>query len=75
MDSGSEDFSLALPSSDAALSSASGSSCGLPKAKRTKRAYSMKESKRGASFVHCIICSTDFSVASGGVHEIKRHRR
>ena len=34
----------------------------------------MKQSKRGASFVYCNICCTDFSVASGGVHEVKRHQ-
>ena len=63
-----------LPSSSSGLS--------LPPSKRTKRAskwqdewkkYNMKQSKRGESYVYCNICCTDFSVASGGVHEVKRH--
>ena len=68
---------------EASTSGSSSCSSGLPPApKRTKRAskwqeewkkYSMKQSKRGASFVHCNICCTDFSIASGGVHEVKRH--
>lgn len=33
----------------------------------------MSESRRGPSFVHCSICGTEFSVASGGAHEVKRH--
>ena len=33
----------------------------------------MKESRKGSSFVYCNICCTDFSVASGGLHEVKRH--
>ena len=33
----------------------------------------MKQSEKGVSFVFCSICSIDFSVACGGVHEIKRH--
>ena len=34
----------------------------------------MKQSeKKGVSIVFCNICSIDFSVVSGGVHEIKRH--
>ena len=33
----------------------------------------MKQSKRGSSFVHCNLCGNDFSIASGGVHEVKRH--
>ena len=35
--------------------------------------YHMSESKRGASYAHCDICQTDFSVASGGFNEVKRH--
>lgn len=55
---------------------------GLPHLKKIKRAskwqdewkkYNMKPSKRGPSFVFCNICCSDFSVASGGVHELKRH--
>ena len=35
--------------------------------------HNMKQSKRGASFIHCNLCGNDFSIASGGVHEVKRH--
>ena len=35
--------------------------------------YNMNESRKGPSFVHCNICSTDFSVASGGLYDVKRH--
>ena len=61
---------------------AAASSLEPPTRKKTKRdskwqddwkKYNMKPSKKGPSFAHCNICSTDFSVASGGVHEIKRH--
>jgi hypothetical protein len=62
--------------------SESQSAMGLPPKKKTKRdskwqdgwkQYNIKQSRKGASFVHCNICSTDFSVASGRVHEIKRN--
>ena len=33
----------------------------------------MTASKKGPSYVHCSVCGTDFSFASGGVHEVKRH--
>ena len=33
----------------------------------------MKQSKGGASFVHCNFCGNDFSIASGGLHEVKQH--
>ena len=33
----------------------------------------MKQSKGGASFIHCNLCGNDFSIVSGGVHEVKRH--
>ena len=33
----------------------------------------MSESRKGPSFVHCDICGTDFSIASGGSHKVKRH--
>ena len=33
----------------------------------------MTESKKGPSYVHCSICGTDYSVASGGVHDVKHH--
>ena len=66
------------------LGEASSSAIGShpPAAKKTKRAskwqedwkkYNMKESKGGASFVPCNLCGNDFSIASGGVHEVKRH--
>ena len=66
------------------LGEASSSAIGShpPAAKKTKRAskwqedwkkYNMKQSKGGASFVHCNLCGNDFSIASGGVHEVKRH--
>jgi hypothetical protein len=60
---------------------ASSASAG-PVTKKVKRAskwqpewtrYNMTASQRGASFVHCKVCGIDFSVAGGGVHEIKRH--
>ena len=53
-----------------------------PSSKKAKRScewqsdwkrYHMSESKRGASYAHCDICQTDFSVASGGFNEVKRH--
>ena len=33
----------------------------------------MEESKRGPSYVRSTVCLIDFSVASGGVDEVKRH--
>lgn len=33
----------------------------------------MSENRKGPSFVHCNICSMDFSVASGGLYDIKCH--
>ena len=33
----------------------------------------MTASKKGPSYVHCSVCGTDFSVASGDVHDVKRH--
>ena len=53
-----------------------------PAAKKAKRSckwqpswkhYNVTASKKGPSYVHCSVCGTDFSVASGGVHEVKRH--
>ena len=35
--------------------------------------YHLKPSKKGATFVPCTVCNCDFSVAGGGVHEVKRH--
>ena len=66
------------------LGEASSSAIGSlpPAVKKTKRAgkwqedwknYNMKQSKGGASFVHSNLCGNDFSIASCGVHEVKRH--
>ena len=53
-----------------------------PAAKKAKRAckwqpewkrYGIKESKKGASYVHCGVCGSDFSITSEGVHDVKRH--
>ena len=33
----------------------------------------MSGSKRDAYYAYCNICHTDFSEASGGIHEVKRH--
>ena len=55
--------------------------CG-PAAKKAKRSckwqpewklYHMAESKKGASYVICNIYGSDFSVASGSIHDVKRH--
>ena len=55
---------------------------GEPSAKRQKRArkwqpewkrYNMTVSRKGSSFVRCNICASDFSVASGGFNDVKRH--
>ena len=35
--------------------------------------YNMTRSKRGASYVYCTLCQTDISIASGGVHSVRRH--
>ena len=35
--------------------------------------YGMKRSGRGETFAFCTICSVDFSVAGGGVFQVKRH--
>ena len=68
--------------SDSPATSSSSSGFSLPPAKKTKRAskwqdewkkYNMKRSKRGESYVYCNICCKDFSIASGGLHEVKRH--
>lgn len=63
-------------------SAVASASCSLPARKKTKRdskwqdgwkKYHMKPSRRGVSFAHCMVCSIDLSIASGGVHELKRH--
>ena len=33
----------------------------------------MKPSGKGSSYAYCSVCFCDFSVAGGGVHEVKRH--
>ena len=33
----------------------------------------MAPSRKGATFAFCTVCNVDFSVAGGGVHEVKRH--
>ena len=33
----------------------------------------MKCSSRGETFAFCTVCSVDFSVAGGGVFQVKRH--
>ena len=34
----------------------------------------MAPSRKGAAtFAFCTVCNVDFSVAGGGVHEVKRH--
>ena len=35
--------------------------------------YRMKSSKKGHHFAFCTVCNMDFSVAGGGVHQVKRH--
>ena len=55
--------------------------CG-PAAKKAKRSckwqpewkcYHITEIKKGASYVHCNIYGSDFFIASGGIHDVKRH--
>ena len=33
----------------------------------------MTASRRGPTYAHCKVCNTDFVIAGGGVHEVKRH--
>ena len=33
----------------------------------------MSPSRKGASFAFCTLCSVDFCIGGGGVHEVKRH--
>lgn len=35
--------------------------------------YRMKRSKKGETYAFCTVCNMDFSVAGGGVHQVKRH--
>ena len=62
--------------------STSGSSSAGPAPKKQKRPskwqpewarYNMTASRRGPTYAHCKLCDTDFAIAGGGVHEVKRH--
>lgn len=35
----------------------------------------MGRSTKGETFAFCKVCNVDFSVAGGGVHQVKRHCR
>ena len=35
--------------------------------------YRMKPSSIGESYVFCTVCQLDFSIAGGGMHQVKRH--
>ena len=35
--------------------------------------YRLKSSKKGTTYAYCTVCSSDFSVSGGGVHDVKRH--
>jgi hypothetical protein len=35
--------------------------------------YHMTPSNKGASYVCCALCQTDISIASGGIHDVRRH--
>ena len=35
--------------------------------------FRMRPSRKGQTYVFCNVCQTDFCVAGGGVHEVKRH--
>ena len=35
--------------------------------------YGMKRSSRGETFAYCSVCNVDFSVAGGGVFQVKCH--
>ena len=74
--------STSTSSADPSTSDTQSLDSGPTPAKKTKVAskwqedwkhYNMKRSMKGASYVHCNVCLADFSVASGGVHGLKRH--
>ena len=53
-----------------------------PSAKKPKRAsrwqsewtkYRLSASKKGSSYAYCNVCSVDFSITGGVVHEVKHH--
>ena len=65
-----------------AESSSSSSASVGPAPKKSKRPckwqpewtrYNMSASRKGPTYVHCKVCDADFTVAGGGVHEVKRH--
>ena len=35
--------------------------------------YRLKSSEKGTTYAYCTVCSSDFSVSGGGVHDVKRH--
>ena len=35
--------------------------------------YRMKPSSIGESYIFCTVCQLDFSIAGGGMHQVKRH--
>ena len=35
--------------------------------------YRMKRSDRGDTYAYCAVCNVDYSVAGGGVFQVKRH--
>ena len=37
------------------------------------KCFNMVHSEKGSSYAHCKTCAVDFSVAGGGLHEVKRH--
>ena len=37
------------------------------------RKYRMRRSGRGETYAYCTVCNVDFSVAGGGVFQVKRH--
>ena len=74
--------STSTSSADPSTSDTQSLDSGPTPAKKTKVAskwqedwkhYNMKRSMKVASYVHCNVCLADFSVASGGVHGLKRH--
>ena len=63
------------------MAESNGTSVG-PAPKKTKRPskwqpewarYNVSATRKGSTYVHCEVCDTDFTVAGGGVHEVKRH--
>lgn len=85
MDSGSSSSTEGASGSGAHTDTHSGSSITRPppqqkrphhtksKWQATWSKYHLKASKRGATYTYCTVCSSDFSVSGGGVHDVKRH--